>query len=83
MDFKNSAGTYQIENDALVWSLGCVVSDDARQEFISVKFNPGQISVIHSQIKCCLLEFESDDTRLSRTRIRTCQTKSETVITNR
>lgn len=72
----------------LVWNLGTVSSDDARQEFMSVKFSPSQIAVIHSQVKTCLLQFESDDTRLSKTQIRAISAKSsnpdvDRIITNR
>jgi len=73
-----TSGTYCIENDALVWSLGSVTSDDARQEFMSVKFaTPGQIPVMQAQVAACVLEFECDDTRLSRTRIRLMNSNAE------
>ena len=55
-----------------------MTSDDARQEFMSVKFaTPGQIPVMQAQVAACVLEFECDDTRLSRTRIRLMNSNAE------
>ena len=48
-----SAGTYSLEEHSLLWTLNEVCNSEAKQEFMSLKFNPQKLAIIH-KLKGCL-----------------------------
>lgn len=81
-----TSGSYILEDRALLWKLNDISAVEAKQEFMSVKFNPQKEHLSGksmNQMKFCQLEFELDDTRLSGTVLRAVSLKTKNTETEK
>jgi hypothetical protein len=81
-----TSGSYVLEDRSLLWKLNEISAVEAKQEFMSVKFNPNKEHLSAksmNQMKFCQLEFELDDTRLSGTVLRAVSLKTKNTETEK